>query len=448
MREHHRSSIHGDVFCRGYGAAAVRRKSITLAAAVQLFLMLSRTFAHAQSAKLENAEQILSMFGFASSDIGELPAVDLVVDDSKSMRGFVQSQQGDRYRAVVDQLLQNAIGDSMTIRRLSAPRHESIRHAADLFEPAFYVRDDTPLDRAFLFAKANATHITILLSDLEQSTGEDDVRAAEAALVSALDKKKAVLLLGVRSAFNNQQRPQCSPACPAQQRYFYVIVMAPSPAILRSFVDRTRLDKFAFDDTIASPYGPTLFYSSRPALEVDRVDLDSVRGPWKQFRDVVHTSGADQTFDRLQASFSYRYTWPVEALKLRVHIAVHDPVQDLSHAVPKMAEIRRPGPPMPREIPASGLSHSAEGQTFARDKTVSFEYKFPQPRPHTWSIYRVWFISRRANIEIPLWVKKCSEQAPATKDAYPAVAALVRTMIREVTEKEPMMEHFIAIGQD
>jgi hypothetical protein len=405
----------------------------------------------AQESKLAEADQLVGMFGCAP-DLTELPPIDLIIDNSKSMTGFVQSEGGGRYRAVINQILRNGFGDKVTIRKLSAPARDPIRQAASLFDPSFYLDDDTPLQMAFDYARLNSARITILLSDLEQSASDEDMRVAEAALVNALKKKRAVLLVGVRSPFSNQQSPRCSPMCAAQQhRYFYLMVMAPSREILRLFVDRTRIDKFAFDDSSDSKYGPPLFYSNRPALEVDNVQLltDPARGPWTPFRENGHVSCADQTFNRVQASFTYTNAWPSEPLRLLVHVTVHDPVQDFSRTVARIAKVDRPGvAATPQEIPASGLSHSAHRQAFVNDKLVSFKYVFRKPRPHSWNVYRVWFDSKQANIEVPTWVKKCNEQAPATKDAYPALAALVRTIIREVTEKEPMMEHFIAIGQD
>jgi len=399
---------------------------------------------------LADADVLLRAFGCNPTDLPELPAVDMIVDDSKSMRGFVQSEGGDRFRAVVDQLLQGAVGDSITFRKLSAPRQEATTQATDLFVRDFYREEDTPLDRAFSFAKANPARITIILSDLEQSTDRNDVRVVQRALAASLVEKNAILLLGVRSAFSNQEAPRCAPACsPQQHRFFYVLIMAPSRGILRAFVEATRIDRFAFDDATAAADGPTLFYSSRPALEADSVELftDPERGPWKPWRESVGVSCADQAGGRLQSSFTYAKKWPLDPLMLRVHVVVHDPIQNFSRAVARVSMTEYPGLGNPRFVRA-GVSHSARVQVFALDRVVSFNYVFARPRPHTWNVYRVWFESAQGSTEIPRWVRTCSLQHPTTTNAYPTVAALVRTMIKVVTEKEPMIEHYIAIGQD
>jgi hypothetical protein len=421
--------------------------------AIRLFLVgvvLALPPNMALSAELEEAARLLGFFNCAPRDLVDLPNVDLLIDDSISMRGFVQSDRGGRYRAVIERFERSGIGDNVTIRRLSSPGREPIKRSTTVLDPTLYSKDDTPLERAFDFARATPDSITVLISDLEHSTTNGDTRQARAALAAALVNKASVLLLGVRSAYSNQQMPRCSPTCPPQYRHFYVMIMARSPEILKLLVARSGIDSVAFDDDAAKIFGAPLYYSTRPAVEVTGVELlsDPVRGAWTEFRETAHIPCSDQALGHVQASFSYHGAWPSEPLRLLVNVIVHDPLSDLSEAVLQMSKIERPGWLSPRSVPTNGLQHSAHDRAFMTDKPIRFEYNLHETKRNTWDIYRIWFETKPANIEVPPWVARWNDQIPATRDASPAVAALVRTIIKEVTEKKPVLEHFIAIGRD
>jgi len=400
----------------------------------------------------DTPDELLQFFQCQPATGAELPPIDILIDDSISMRGFVNSEHGGRYRAMVKQLLENGVGEKVQIRRLSTPTRDLIQNREQVFAPTMYSNENTLLQRAFEFAQRRKGHVVILVSDLEQSTSDGDARDATSALETMLGTdRKHIMVLGIRSAYSNQRSPRCSPTCPSQgSRYLYLMVMAESPAALRLFVDRTHIDKFAFDDKEAARNGWPLFYSSRPALEVTGIELlsDPARGHWMESRETANVACADQALAHLQASFSYRGAWPNEPLRLLVKVTVNAPVDNFSSAVPEMNKIVRPRSARPLPFPATGLSHSARGQAFITNKTVRLEYNFRKPTPRTWDVYQVWFKSKPAHLEIPLWVSKWNEQVSATSDGSPAVAELVRTMLRVVTEKEPLLEHYIAIGQD
>lgn len=403
------------------------------------------------AAGLASPEQILSYFGCVSSGAAEVPPIDLLVDDSKSMRGFVNSDGGGRYRAMIDHLLETEVAATVTIRRLSATMGaEAIRRSETLFDPTFYGRDDTRLERAFEHAADTPQRLTILISDLEYSRNDADVRVATGALSRALQAKAHVLLIGLRSPYSTQRVPHCSPQCaPQQQRQFYLMIMSPSPAILRLFVDMTRVDKFAFDDGAAATHGPPLYYSGRPALEVTgSTFLDDIeRGPWSAVREAAYVQCADQALGRLQVAFAYRGTFPTAPIRLALKVSVHAPIHNLSSAETRIQKMELTRSEVRRPTAAVRLWHSAREQAFVQGTLVTFVYHFSRPKPSTWDVYRIWLESRRANVGVPTWVAAWNQQSAATEDAQPAVATLVRTMIRQVTERQPLLEHYVVVGQ-
>jgi hypothetical protein len=405
----------------------------------------------ALATELERSDQLLSFFGCSPPRLADLPPVDVLIDTSRSMKGFVHAENGGRYRKVLDRILER-IGDKVTIRRLTAPNGEPIRPVRAVYKPDLYVDDITPLDRAFRFARESPQRITVLISDLEHSTKDGDLRDAERAIVVALSIKKNALVIGIKSPYINQESPACSPNCHAQgRRNLYVLIMASSPGLLRLLVDTTEIDGFANDDPDAAKNGSPIYYSDRSAAEVDDITLfgDPDRGAWREFRYPGRVRCADSALDRLQASFSYRDQWPKEPLRLLVTFVVRDPIQNFSWTAPRIERVERPSSRLRQAVKTHVVRHFADGEAFAeggKPKSIRVEYNFTKPGIQKWDVYRVWFESNPANMAIPKWVAKWNEQVPASEDATPAVAALVRMMIREVTQKQVLLEHFIAIG--
>lgn len=417
-----------------------------------LFVLIAGISCSARASELEAADRLVGLFGCTHIGKATLPPIDVLIDSSRSMKGFLHAERGGRYRKIIEKLI-DTVGHEVTFRRLSSPYAAPIRQDRSVYDPELYSTNDTPLDKAFDFARDRPDSITVLISDLEHSTTTGDLREASRALAVAITTKKYAALVGIRSAFSEQESPSCSPNCQTQRRrYFYVLALSKTPGALQRFVRMTGIDQFAFDDAGAAVHGAPLFFSDRPAVEITSIEIegDRNRGPWDEYRDTARVACAETRIDRLQSSVTYRDVWPRHPLALRVGFRVHSPIQNFSWTAPKIEKIVRPVWRTPRSITTDVVTHFAKGEAFASGapQSIRIEYSFQQPTPTTWDVYRIWFSSDPDNFEVPKWVAKWNEQVPASEDATPAVAALVRVMVRDVTQKIPLLEHFIAIGRN
>lgn len=170
--------------------------------------------------------------------------LDLYVDDSGSMRGYVTDPQSN-YRTVLRELLQNAASRNYRLRVLKfsgGVNDASGLHFEPLLRPGFYNGDDTPLTALFRSLPASRNRVVVLISDLVLS--DNRTNYAELAHTLAALPFPEVKLLAFRSSFSGRYVPEAAnPAnhhrdpidpltlgqtLPGKGRPFYLLIAAPN----------------------------------------------------------------------------------------------------------------------------------------------------------------------------------------------------------------------------
>lgn len=388
----------------------------------------------------------------------QLSPVDVYVDDSASMQGYVVPGTS-RYRRVVNAVLEKIItaGYPYTIVRFTdgaagrTSRDISTLHLLDL---QFYRATETPLasllDR---ISQSRGDRIAVIVSDLVQSERARPHYQFIDALRRAALKTSDVLLLGFRSAFKGKYYVESIPRSDDEfdleldgsslraSRAFFVLVLAPSRAALSQF------RKYVVDHVAPTEE----FYASEPSLVVDKTELAS-EVPYRLYRAFEQPSRSAATFvGSLRESHEVRgstaeVTLRLTAMRGKVSLAS---LTNLRHEVAR----RGAAPTQWTAVPVNSVTRSVPGPRSAGER-VSFLVSYPLPRAQTcgvWETYRSRVRAGRANVEPPGWVGEWStrdDRSRAQGHLTLNLSLVVEAMIRAITEEVILTEQYIRVGRE
>ena len=368
----------------------------------------------------------------------ELPSIEIIIDDSGSMRGFVSAENGDIYRKVIENLTGTLADHHFAVRALHDL--DGIVKTSRPLTPNFYSGADTPLRRAFDVASSDRSgSIFVIISDLIQPRSE--LGRVCGALKKALRVKPAMQVLGIRSAFSTQTRPQCAPQCRAEAHpAVYVIVLAPDDEALQLFEARTHLVASSLSAdmkfTLDRRNGPYLFYSKIPAIEVLRVVPVEIDG----WRAEALAESACGSFVTVMSSIAETKV----PLRLRLSTTVNDPDVYPAKAHFAVARVHSPQLASIEAIRPDLITHDRVLPLFFGELEVTYRIGSP---PSGWDVYRVRLMPAEESLLSPDWVGEWSKEAPiiGENDTVSIADNIIQTALHAVTQMEPMLEHFIAV---
>jgi hypothetical protein len=380
--------------------------------------------------------------------------VDLVVDDSKSILGFLRVTGGN-YRDLLRRLTDRRVTSGLTVRSLN--RTSAMVKSSDLLKKEFYRFDDTPLQNAFDHAARGAPNVvTVVVSDLVQS-GSDPEKAVRA-LSAALERAPHVLIIGMSAPYY-EDSDQCEPDCdPDTDRHFYLIALASDPRYLRTFMTTTGVERLADRRTAEEIErgigdGPTLFYSHAPILDASNIEIMArQQSEWQPLHGETTIISCDAGMTHAPfAAFVTRVerTEQAPSLFLRVRARVNAAIADSARIETCVDAVRTPPPtrrpPDVKGVALRGLTPLVSDA--GRSTWLELQYDATLPTTNQWTIYRVRSFIKAGPRHVPWWVERWSAD-DRSKDGTLALESLVREIVKHRADETPVMEIWLGLAYE
>lgn len=374
--------------------------------------------------------------------------IDLIVDDSSSMAGFLRVAGGD-YRKLVSDLTDLGVTPPVKIRPLNRPG-VILQSTAPLFTEDFYGRfHTTPLQNAFEKVPQDPTNIvTVLVSDLVQSKKGADPRDAIRALSRALECAPYAMVMGLTAPYYERGR--------IENRHFYLVALAHDQRYLRKFVTTTKVDRLADHRTIEEirdgiGEGPTLFYSMAPMLSALKIEVVAQHGrEWSPADRETTIDCYGGLFRTPFAAFatSARRQSRIPPLLLGIHARVDATITGNAQIRADVESVRVPTPVLHRTTGGSrvispGSIAPLVGNGRRRWLNLRVEGEIPRDT-NQWRFCRVRLYVTNGRVNPPWWVERWSAEEPP-KDGTLAVKGIVNKIIEDVAVESLLTEFWIGL---
>ncbi|MBU1920194.1 hypothetical protein KKG66_05060, partial [bacterium] len=392
-------------------------------------------------------EEVLRQFGCEAvssppaNEVKTLPAIDLYIDDSESMQGYVRPASSE-YSAMMDLLRSNlaTVNCSTTVYRLSDPARPLIANwlPEDVNRRWFYSAITTPLDSLLIEHVLLNDGISLLITDFVQSTKKEDQQAKlQNALRELTTRELEIELFGFRGRFIGSYFKESLPknkfsfgADDNVVRPFYLLLVAPNRELLEHF-KRAILFGIEFEHSFRPREKPLLILNCEHHVPAEYGD-----SPWKrERRHYLIGDGMDST--RWMSVFSLRHPKKKIAEPLSIDIRF-EPVLDVLDAskmeisVEKTTMLRnRCFTPVAAERIRAVASEAEAGKQYRLDVAL------PKPEPMTWDIYRIRLRGGVSNLNVPRWVGEWStfidDDDPVNRGKTLNLLNSIRTMVLNIS---------------
>lgn len=392
------------------------------------------------------------------------PKIQLFIDASESMRGFV-SKPDSAYIGAISGLLDRAATSGFPTEAFSFAGNVRPLESTSpnlLLSNRFYNGAVTSFPNLFheIALRWPRGAVSVIVSDLVQSSAAQDQRELSRAFQELAKLRPEVLLLGTRSSFFGRYFVEGRMAGTTlslaldgygqdRGRPVYFLVVAPSRAALAA-VERLLLPSF---DTEAR------FDSTTPGLGVAGmrylpVDSEEMLG-WNARsapRALASAKGPRSLFSFEDALARGSEKGP---LTIRLAVAEGDTDNSVSRIIdPGAVELEG----TVRAFTAGKWGAAKEVQLereilFAEEEkrtVLDLHYSFHRPRPFSWDAYRIRVFPGRGNIRLPIWVGDWSTPDDSLSrwgNRTLKLDVLIETLYRSLRERIPVCEQYILLGR-
>lgn len=383
--------------------------------------------------------------------------LDIYVDGSMSMRGYI-SAQNSNYSRMIREVLQSATAAQFNLniyKFTSTVTAVTNLPMGQLQTPGFYDGRDTPLAGLLNRLTATPSHTAIIISDLVQSEGGVDSMGLVKALAQLTGRRPQVRLLGYRSNFDGDYYPESrsggsgqrafrltmSQELPGSGRPFYLFVVAPNTESMKR-VDNYVLNRFPAVQT----FNPT-----GPPVSVENIELQAQgnKDPqWSLYSRLVRKEGA--TARRLESAFvlNTRTSESAVTLPLMFQIQVSVPVRQpgrMSLEAVRATWNRKTGmgKPVQVELPMTGELDKG-------GLRVKLRLTLRKPESRGWDVYYIKMRSGEANLAPPAWVLDWNTENDALAsngNRTFLLKLLVEAMANAITERVVFCEYIVKVGR-
>ena len=407
-----------------------------------------------------NLERVLQAFAACSqhpvASSPQVPPVEIVIDDSESMRGYVEAPNS-AYRRLVTKLLQKSIASGYTVRiggfadlRQSEPLETPL---STVLSRSFYRRADTPLAALFTrIASPKGQKIYIVVSDMVQSETGRDSLALTGAFRSMIGAAPAIALYGFRSAFRGTYFVESEP----KGKYlinvgddggkpFYMLILAPSADSLQQFERYAGIGPL----TSGSDYNVVqfqTFYPSESPIEIGAVNFvppaPPVKSGWLGENPLTWKCGGG---DSVRVDTFRQRDQPAgrSELVFSIQAVAKQPVI-LPNRYRVEIEKADIGPKSASVAPARVATVEVAGKLGEASCTVI--YRFAPTVGHQWDIYRVRIRAGAGNLGLPAWVRDWSTSDDhADQKRTLNLATIIEAMVRSSSENVVFFDHVIEL---
>ena len=394
---------------------------------------------------------------------GEFRRLDLYVDSSGSMKGFVGRANSDYSRALMSLLERAATaGYDLSVfsfaDRLSNPLGNV--GAATILKTNFYSGKETSFPHLFerITREYNKGAISVVVSDLVQSGRTGDQRSLILGFQELARNHPQVLLLALRSSFEGLYFVEGARAGTSQllsldgtavekSRPFYALVIAPT----RNDLDEAR--RFL----LPSLQGYEEFDASSPGLKLTDVEYSPSEGSipvWNTYNPVEPLPAGLLSSPRALLSF-LEITPPAGAKSpLRLRFSFEDSKDYRSHGLWSLRDlsfkVHRRSLRSGKWTQAVDAEIHPEALLSADGKFLNINYTFPRPDTSSWDLYHVRLMPGAGNLRLPSWVEEWTtpdDSLPIWGNRTFKLELFIEALTRSLREQVPVSEHYLLLGR-
>jgi hypothetical protein len=411
-------------------------------------------------------KDIQSAFGLdAGRAGGEIKSVELYLDGSGSMRGFLGG--GEQYVGLLRNLVTNVRSSLAPLQCFKFGAGDPVQiDESDCWEAvrsaSFYGQGETRLDRVIgqISTRRDPSTLFLIVTDGIQAQSARGYNALTlASEVSGwVGKGGSVELVGFRASFHGKVYSEMRPGVwfkydstegrEETYRPFYVFVFAPTPHELETFNLVLRPSQGELNGRV---FNPSSFGFNNRAL---RIPLEQFGGDFDLYREDRIITDAS-SIPVLYATWRGPYREnKLGALKTLLDLDMNPDVEGRFNAPSDLgttASVKVYGKDGFEEAPFRRLpeSHRCDPGEDRLRRCFDITWSFVRPHEQDWCVYHIVIFPSQGSMEPPEWVNNWStdrdfERKSATKTLY--LSTLVRVLINTVTIREPIAEHFIVIG--
>lgn len=440
-------------------------RTVTMALTVSMLCFVGCT---GQRLQMPSEDRVRADFSDGPGDVvdpgqlAEKPSIDLYIDGSGSMRGFV-TPENSRFRRTLTGILQHCASTGFPVRAHTffkdsgkplskAPIPEPVSRS--VLDAGLYVHEETPLASLLEeIAKQPPNRISIIVSDMVQSElkSADQVQLVNA--MSTLGSRQvAVSLLAFRSSFQGQvwseirkqdpgREAALSESRPGGGRPFYLLIVAPSTQHVASLEKAVLVGLEEHES----------FLPGGAAIRVEAVGPALARIPDREGAWVTHTRCQNET-PGTAPMFAFQFwkegrsrqQYPV--LRLAGRVTESATVHDWSRLEARV-EKRGYGPlGDPIESPPDIRVRVRHGD----GDSLLVELQ-PKALPvGSWAAYRIRLSPGLANLSVPVWVKDWSTEddtSPTQDTRTLYFSLLVEALTRSITEKLDFYDTIVLVTE-
>ena len=386
--------------------------------------------------------------------------VDIYIDGSQSMAGYVRGSGRSYYETMVRTLLKGVTtgnGYTHKIWKVSEKLEEvTQQNESEFFSEGFYNGKDSPL-RSLIdrITKQSPLKLSVIISDMVLSERGTDQRLLVEALRSAAKVFPQIQLVGMRSQFWGkywvEARPaavpvlqlQASQAEPRSGRPFYILYLAPSEKTLQTFNANTidALDAELCQKQTVSE-NKFCFNPAFPPIELSSsVGLPAGQG-WR-----IQQKSRTKPEESLHPTFYSAYTAEGPATQDPAIPVLADGGKRSSFVgTPRLAitywKEGGLGEPKTREVPLK--IGEKQGAT-----TIAFPLPVDAPNAR-WTSYYMQVRAGEGSLVVPDWLAEWSTEDDRLERFAPKtfqLAYLVEAMLRGITANALISEHYVTVGR-
>lgn len=405
--------------------------------------------------------EVLRQFGacseesIQSEESNQLPPIDIYLDDSESMQGYVRPKASE-YSRIIDFLRSNlaTVKCTTAVYRLSDPAKPIKKNwlPEDANYRGFYCAATTPLDSLLTEHVLKNSGISLLITDFVQSTKKEDQQAKlQNALRALTDQKLEIELMGFRSKFVGNYFKESSPKSKYYfyendhvERPFYLLLVAPNRDTLELF-KRALLFGIGTYQTFRPRVQPLNIQNCR-----HHVPENYEQSAWKRERENHPAQGLTDSTKWLSV-FSLRHPKKMidEPLSILIDFTPELIVLDASRMAVTVEKSTMDRNHMFSPVSVTDVQTVIVEQDI--DKQYRMDLNIPRPEPMSWDIYRVRIRGGSSNLGVPDWVVQWNtfndDNDLSNRGKTLNLLNSVRTMVLNISVNTVILDQYIMVGR-
>lgn len=432
----------------GHRARRARRLTALLAFLAMNILLIP---AHGQIAPPDDGkvEERFPLPAPETENAGD--GLDIYIDGSMSMRGYVASSDSN-YSRIVREVVQSATVAQFDLRVYKfATSITPVTHLpmSQVQSSDFYNGRDTPLAAILNRLAESPGRSAIIITDMVQSQSGTDSLVLAKALSRLSIQTHEIKLLAYRSSFSGAYYPEshrgpalklaATQSLPDTGRPFYMLAVTPNGPSMK------RLDSY-----VLSRVPPVeMITPSAPAVSVEDIDLSrhgAQELPWRLYKPSVQKNARIR---RIISAFRLtRMNGAEDFLPLDLKIKTSIPIRRPSELNYEISRVTWGGAGRFEQL--SQVDMPVTGSSTKDGTALQLQFTIHRPGPASWDIYLIRMRPGQGNLDVPPWVNAWTtddDSAVSAGNRTFQLKLIVQSMINSVTENRAFLEYILEVGR-